>query len=143
MYPVTEPENILSKLQSGDPTLWVIIVAGILAVLAIALALKIFGIWPSSSSQVADHATQRRTVVSSMFVILSIGVVLLTIALITAAKLLGNGTTKIDGQTQGIVMTAIAGAISSVLSFMGIIVKGFVDKLRESDNPNDDENGKG
>ena len=35
---------------------------------------------------------------------------------------------------QGIVLTALAGAISSILSFVGLIVKGLLDELRDSEN---------
>ena len=35
---------------------------------------------------------------------------------------------------QGIVLTAFAGAISSILSFVGLIVKGLLDELRDSES---------
>ena len=35
---------------------------------------------------------------------------------------------------QGIVLTALAGAIASILSFLGLIVKGLLDELRDGEN---------
>lgn len=37
----------------------------------------------------------------------------------------------LPGQLSGIVLTTLAGAISSLLSFIGLIVKGLIDNLTE------------
>ena len=60
-----------------------------------------------------------------MFGILVFGVVGLMLALILSVRVLPGD----DDFVRGIVLTAIAGAISSFLSFIGLIVKGIVDNL--------------
>ena len=79
----------------------------------------------------ADQQTARRRAVMWMFVGLLIGVVGLVLALIFAAHNSPGGTNS--QFIQGIVLTAIAGAISALLSFMGLIVKGIVDNLTRED----------
>ena len=72
-----------------------------------------------------DANTHRRKIVSGMFKWLVSGVCVLTFAIIGSIVIL-------DGKSeylQGIVLTALAGAISSLLTFVGIIVKGLVDNL--------------
>ena len=59
-----------------------------------------------------------------MFGILVLGVGGLVLALIFAVPSLPD-----DDFVKGIILTAIAGAISSFLSFIGLIVKGLVDNL--------------
>ena len=78
-----------------------------------------------------DHQSARRKAVMWMFAGLLIGVVGLVAALIYAAH---NAPSGDNSQfIQGIVLTAIAGAISALLSFMGLIVKGIVDNLTRED----------
>ena len=60
-----------------------------------------------------------------MFIVLVLGVVGLVLALIFAVPALPDE----DDFVRGIVLTAIAGAISAFLSFIGLIVKGIVDNL--------------
>ena len=72
-----------------------------------------------------DHQTARRRAAMWMFVILVGIIVGLVLALIFSISVLP----KDDDFVRGIVLTAIAGAISSALSFVGLIVKGIVDKL--------------
>ena len=68
-----------------------------------------------------------------MFLGLLTGVVGLVGALIFAAH---NAPSGDNSQfIQGIVLTAIAGAISALLSFMGLIVKGIVDNLTRDEAP--------
>lgn len=62
-----------------------------------------------------------------MFVGLMVGVGGLVVALIIAAHHAPSGENS--QFIQGIVLTAIAGAISAFLSFIGIIIKGIVDNL--------------
>ena len=70
-----------------------------------------------------DQQSARRKAVMWMFVGLLLGVVGLVVALIFAAH---NSPSGNNSQfIQGIVLTAIAGAISALLSFMGLIVKRF------------------
>ena len=59
-----------------------------------------------------------------MFVVLVLGVVGLVLALIFSIPFLSD-----DDFVRGIVLTAIVGAISAFLSFIGLIVKGIVDNL--------------
>ena len=66
------------------------------------------------------------------WLLLALGVTV--IALISAAWIfigLAEGASEF---IQGIVLTALAGAISSILSFVGLIVKGLLDELRDREN---------
>ena len=81
------------------------------------------------SQSTIDHRSERRKVAWRMFYILGAGVVFLVLALILAAIFLQNS--EGGDLIKGIVFTAIAGAITSVLSFMGIIVKGIMDNLTQ------------
>ena len=78
-----------------------------------------------------DHQSARRRAVMWMFVGLLVGVVGLVLGLIFTAHNSPSGTNS--QFIQGIVLTAIAGAISALLSFMGLIVKGIVDNLTRED----------
>ena len=72
-----------------------------------------------------DANTHRRKIVNGMFIWLLSGVCVLTSVIVGSIVVL-------DGKSeylQGVVLTALAGAISSMLTFMGIIVKGLVDNL--------------
>lgn len=60
-----------------------------------------------------------------MFLVLVLGIVGLVFALVFSVSVLPEG----DDFVRGIVLTAIAGAISAFLSFIGLIVKGLVDNL--------------
>ena len=75
-----------------------------------------------------DQQTARRRAAMWMFATLILGVVGLVVALIFAVPALPD-----DDFVRGIVLTAIAGAISSFLSFTGLIVKGIVDNLTRED----------
>lgn len=77
------------------------------------------------SQKTVDHQTARRRAAMWMFGILMLGVVGLVLALIFAVPLLPEDNDFV----LGIVLTAIAGAISAFLSFIGLIVKGLVDNL--------------
>ena len=77
------------------------------------------------SQEAVDHKTARRRAAMWMFGILVFGVVGLMLALILSVRVLPGD----DDFVRGIVLTAIAGAISSFLSFIGLIVKGIVDNL--------------
>ena len=79
---------------------------------------------PSNS----DHQTARRRAAMCMFFALMIGVAILVAVLIISAKNLPD-----DQFVGGIILTAIAGAIGSFLSLIGIIVKGIMDKLTQED----------
>ena len=81
------------------------------------------------SQPTVDHQTARRRAAMWMFVFLIAGVVGLVIALIVAVPALPD-----DDFVRGIVLTAIAGAISAFLSFIGLIVKGIVDNLTRDDS---------
>ena len=65
-----------------------------------------------------------------MFSVLTAGVVGLVLALVFSVAFLP----KDDDLVRGIVLTAIAGAISSLLSFIGLIVKGIVDNLTRDES---------
>lgn len=83
------------------------------------------------SQSKVDHQTARRRAVMVMFIILVLGVGALVGGLIYAA---GHPPTGNNSQfIQGIILTAIAGAISAFLSFIGLIVKGIVDNLTKED----------
>ena len=79
------------------------------------------------TEKTTDHQTARRRAVMWMFGILILGVVGLVGALIFAANNAPGGSNS--QFIQGIVLTAIAGAMSALLSFIGLIVKGIVDNL--------------
>ena len=64
-----------------------------------------------------------------MFGVLIAGVVGLVVALICSISVLPK-----DDFVRGIVLTAIAGAISAFLSFIGLIVKGIVDNLTRDES---------
>ena len=82
------------------------------------------------SQSTVDHQTARRRAVLWMFGILVSGVVGLVLALIFAVPLLPDENDFV----LGIVLTAIAGAISAFLSFIGLIVKGIVDNLTRDES---------
>lgn len=75
----------------------------------------------------ANHQTARRRVAVGMFIVLVLGVGGLVFALIASVSFLPEG----DDFVRGIVLTAIAGAISAFLSLIGLIVKGLVDNLTQ------------
>ena len=77
------------------------------------------------SQQTTDHQAARRRAAMWMFIILVSGVVGLVIALIVSVSFLPDD----DDFVKGIILTAIAGAISAFLSLIGLIVKGIVDNL--------------
>ena len=64
-----------------------------------------------------------------MFFALMIGVVGLVTVLIISVSFLPEDNDFVGG----IILTAIAGAIGSFLSLIGIIVKGIMDKLTQED----------
>ena len=80
---------------------------------------------PSNS----DHQTARRRAAMWMFFALMIGVVGLVTVLIISVSFLPEDNDFVGG----IILTAIAGAIGSFLSLIGIIVKGIMDKLTQED----------
>ncbi len=82
------------------------------------------------SQKVVDHQTARRRATMWMFGILVFGVVGLMLALIFSVSVLPSD----DDFVRGIVLTAIAGAISAFLSFIGLIVKGIVDNLARDES---------
>ena len=65
----------------------------------------------------------------AMFGVLIAGVVGLVVALICSISVLPK-----DDFVRGIVLTAIAGALSAFLSFIGLIVKGIVDNLTRDES---------
>ena len=79
---------------------------------------------PTNPKEV-DHVYDRRQTVWRMFRWLLASIVILIIALVFSVQSLSDESQFL----QGIVLTALAGAISSLLSFMGLIVKGLVDNL--------------
>ena len=82
------------------------------------------------SQKGVDHQIARRRAAMWMFGILIFGVVGLMLALIFSVSVLPSD----DDFVRGIVLTAIAGAISAFLSFIGLIVKGIVDNLTRDDS---------
>ncbi len=77
------------------------------------------------SQSTVDLQTARRRAAMWMFVILVVGVGALVAALIFCIPALPDD----DDFVKGIILTAIAGAISAFLSLIGLIVKGLVDNL--------------
>ena len=69
--------------------------------------------------------TQRRLIVAGMFVILVIAGGWITHSLVQAAKSTETG----DDYAKGVVLTALSGALGSLLTLLGLIVKGLVDNL--------------
>lgn len=82
------------------------------------------------SKTTVDQQTARRKTAMWMFGILILGVGVLVLALIFAFPLLPGDNDFV----LGIVLTAIAGAISAFLSFIGLIVKGLVDNLTRDES---------
>lgn len=88
-------------------------------------------------SRSIEANAHRRRIVERMFWLLLGGVNVLAGALIFSAWLLRS---KMDDYVQGVVLTALAGAISSLLTFMGLIVKGLVDNLGLGDSQPSERN---
>lgn len=80
--------------------------------------------------------TQRRAIVFAMFLVLLLAGGWLAQELVQAAK---TPTTPNEGDyAKGVVLTALSGALGSVLTLLGLIVKGLVDNLtegRDSESP--------
>ena len=74
-----------------------------------------------------SKSKNRRDSARKILAWLLIAIAGLSILLVGAAPLVQN----LPGQLSGIVMTALAGAISSLLSFAGLIIKGLVANLSE------------
>jgi hypothetical protein len=81
------------------------------------------------SESAVDHQTARRKTAMWMFVILVFGVVILVAVLVGSTRFLPD-----DDFVRGIILTAIAGAIGSYLTLIGLIVKGLVDNLTREDS---------
>lgn len=82
-----------------------------------------------------DANTHRRKIVNGMFIWLLLGVCVLTSVIVGSIVVLDDKSEYL----QGVVLTALAGAISSMLTFMGIIVKGLVDNLGLPETGREDE----
>ena len=76
-----------------------------------------------------DYQSARRRTVTCMFVALMVGIFAFAVALMYAANNLPD-----DQFVGGIILTAMAGAMGSFLSLIGIIVKGVVDNLTKQDD---------
>ena len=88
-----------------------------------------------SGSPNLDHQTARRNAAMRMFYTLMVGVGALVVVLIFSARNLPD-----DEFVGGIILTAIAGGIGSLLSLIGIIVKGIMDKLTQEDPRDENRN---
>ena len=62
-----------------------------------------------------------------MFVVLTIGAAGLVFALLTAASAFHEPGG--DAYVKGVILTALSGALGSVLTLIGVIVKGVMDNL--------------
>ena len=84
--------------------------------------------------QVEQPRIRRNRLVWHIFqwLVLALGVAI--VALILAAWTFIRLEEGASEFIQGIVLTALAGAISSILSFVGLIVKGLLDELRDGGN---------
>ena len=89
--------------------------------------------WPKFDAQ-----AQRRLIVGGMFVILVGAGGWLVDSLLEAAN-----SPSDDKYAQGVVMTALSGAIGSVLTLVGLIVKGLVDNLSNGKDKEIQPKGKG
>ena len=79
--------------------------------------------------------TQRRGIAIAMFGVLILAGWWLIETLIEAAKGISADN---DAYAKGVVLTALSGALGSILTLVGLIVKGLVDNLtegRDSQNP--------
>ena len=105
------------------------IVLPLVGFLAGVLATRMWG-----GRQAEQPRIRRNRLVWQIFqwLVLALGVTV--IALISAAWVFIGLEEGVSEFIQGIVLTALAGAISSILSFVGLIVKGLLDELRENDN---------
>ena len=83
--------------------------------------------------------TQRRLFAVIMFLVLSLGVVGLVCALLYAARDFQDPSG--DAYVKGVILTALAGALGTVLTLLGIIVKGVIDNLTSGGQDGDAEGG--
>ena len=85
-------------------------------------------------NQAEQPRIRRNRLVWQIFQWLLLALAVTVIALISAAWIFIGLEEGASEFIQGIVLTALAGAISSILSFVGLIVKGLLDELRDSGN---------
>ena len=109
--------------------------------LAGAVLLPVAGFWAGvlvtrrrGGSQGEQPRIRRNRLVWQIFQWLLLALGVTVIALISAAWIFIRLEEGASEFIQGIVLTALAGAISSILSFVGLIVKGLLDELRDSEN---------
>lgn len=85
-------------------------------------------------SQAEQPRIRRNRLVWQIFQWLLLALGATVIALVSAAWIFIGLEEGASEFIQGIVLTALAGAISSILSFVGLIVKGLLDELRDGEN---------
>ena len=76
-----------------------------------------------------EERKERREMAWTLLKWLLLTIVGLAALLVVSAVYLKGNSMGSGAQVQGIVLTAIAAAMSALLSFVGLIVKGFVDNL--------------
>lgn len=103
--------------------------------------------------RVEDASSQRRKIVNRMFYGLLLSILLASGGLVVVAGMFmgiilppgsgdansSTGTATPDQFIQGVVLTSITGTIAAMLTYMGMIVKGFVDNLTSVNEGNDEE----
>ena len=112
---------------------WVSEVSLYILVAMLALLLGGFSAWWRWGRKAEQGRIRRNRLVWQIFQWLTVSLGLTLFLLLLAALgftwLEGNGGDAPSEFIQGIVLTALAGAISSILSFIGIIVKGLLDQM--------------
>ena len=111
--------------------------------------------WLRHGRRPEDANTQRRKIVNGMFYWLLFGILISLGGLVVVAGMFmgillpsgavdpspstgtGTTTTTPDQFIQGVVLTSITGTIAGLLTYMGMIVKGFVDNLTLVNEGND------
>ena len=123
---------------------WVNEVSPYVLVAILALLLGGFAAWWHWGRKAEQGRIRRNRLVWQIFQWLTISLVVTVLLLLLAALgftwLENTGTNAPSEFIQGLVLTALAGAISSILTFIGIIVKGLLDQMDSDpgDTPRED-----
>lgn len=81
--------------------------------------------------------TQRRLFAAFMFFVLAMGAAWLVSSMLSTIEDFKNP--QGDAYVKGVILTALSGALGTVLTLLGIIVKGVIDNLTARPLPGEDE----
>ena len=85
-----------------------------------------------------NQQTQRRLFAAFMFVTLSAGGIILVFQLVGTADTFQESENGND-YVKGVILTALSGALGSILTLLGIIVKGVMDNLTAGTSQNNNQ----